>query len=568
VGKPARVARGEEPADLVLTGGTVVNVLAGTLRRADVAISGEHIAGVSATGYGADDCIDCAGRFVAPGLIEGHIHIESSMLAPWVFAQAVAQRGTTTVIADPHEIANVLGLDGVRFMLEASREAACEVLLTAPSCVPATTLDTAGAELGPVEVGEMLAWPEVVALGEMMDFPGVLAGDGTVCAKLQAARGKPIDGHAPGLSGSGLQAYIAAGPDSDHECTRLEEAREKLEAGMWIMIREGTVAQNLRDLLPLAQDPRTAARCLLVSDDLAPTELLREGHLDRILRRAVAEGLDAITAVRLVTLNAATRFRLHDRGALRAGLLADVVVFENLTDFRVAQVLKRGKPVEPGPALPPPVRIPAGTCRVGRLAPGRLDVRACEGPVRVIGIVPGQIVTECRWLNLPSAKGLLQADADQDVAKVAVVERHGRKGGVGVGFVQGLGLRKGALASSMSHDSHNVIVAGMDDAAMAAALETVTSSGGGLVVAPSCREVHGLDLPIAGLMSDRPLRAVAAEHRSLIRVARALGCTAPDPFAALSFLALPVIPALRITDQGLVDADRMVHVSLAGDIDD
>jgi adenine deaminase len=562
------VARGAEPADLVLAGGTVVGVLSGMLRRADVAICEEHIAGISEEGYTGRRILDCTGRFVAPGLIDGHIHIESSLLSPAEFAWAVAAHGTTTVIADPHEIANVCGLEGVRYMAAGAKGAPCEVLLTAPSCVPATHLETSGAELGPQEVAQMLRWPTVVGLGEMMNFPGTIAGDPVVLGKLAAAAGKPIDGHAPGLSGKELQAYVTAGPDSDHECTTLAEAREKLAAGMWILIREGTAAQNLDALLPLAKDPTTASRCLLVSDDLSARELAAEGHLDRILRRAVARGLDPIAALRLVTINPATRFRLSDRGAVRAGLPADLVVFEDLRSFRVHTVLKRGREVRDFPRRRSRPRPPEASCQLPALSEESFRVPATSGPVRVIGVVPGQIVTRDLRLTLPASGGRLQADPRQDVAKLAVIERHGRGGGIGLGFVKGLGLQGGAIGSTVAHDSHNLIIAGMDDRAMLIAAQSVAEEGGGFVAVSPEGQAGIMPLPIAGLMSDRRLEDVVSSHRMALQAAESLGSPHPDPYAILSFLALPVIPELRLTDRGLVDVARFDHVPLTGDASD
>ncbi|MBM3476158.1 MAG: adenine deaminase [Armatimonadetes bacterium] len=562
------VACGAEPADIVLAGGTVVDVLSGALRRADVAVCEGQIAGVSEEGYAGRRVIDCTGRFVAPGLIDGHIHIESSLLSPQEFAWAVAAHGTTTVVADPHEIANVCGLDGVRYMAADARGAPCEVLLTAPSCVPATHLETSGAELGPREVAEMLRWPTVVGLGEMMNFPGVVAGDPTVLGKLASAAGRPIDGHAPDLSGKDLQAYVAAGPDSDHECTTLAEAREKLAAGMWIMVREGTAAQNLAALLPLAQDPTTANRCLLVSDDLAAHELAAEGHMDRILRRAVALGLDPVTALRLVTTNPAARFRLHDRGVLRPGLLADVVVFEDLDSFQVHTVLKRGREVSDLPRRRSRARLPVGSCRLRALTEASFRVPATGGAVRAIGVVPGQIVTRALRLRLPASGGSLQADPQQDVAKLAVIERHGRGGGIGLGFVKGLGLRGGAIGSTVAHDSHNLIIAGMDDRAMLIAAQSVAEEGGGFVAVSPEGQAGIMPLPIAGLMSERRLEDVVSSQRTALEAAKSLGSPHSDPYAILSFLALPVIPELRLTDRGLVDVTRFEHMPLTGDVGD
>ncbi len=555
-------AKGGSPVDLVLRDGTVLDVLSGSLRRANVAVHGDRIAGVGSADYEGERVLDCAGKFVAPGLIDAHIHIESSLVAPWEFGRAAASRGTTSVVADAHEIANVCGRAGVRFMAEAAADCALDVLLVAPSCVPASHLDTSGAELGATEVAEMLAWPEVVGLGEMMNFPGVLAGDREVLAKLEAARGTPIDGHAPGLTGPDLQAYVAAGPDSDHECTTLAEAEERLAAGMWIMIRQGTAAQNLTELLPVALDPRAAGRCMLVSDDLAPNELREHGHIDRLLRLAVRNGLSPVDAVRLATANPACRFGLRDRGAVRAGLLADLVVFEDLEEFAVAHALKRGREVSEYPASAPDVDPPVDTCHIGDVTEEAFRVPAPQGAVRVIGALPGQIVTQALQMELPAKDGRLQADPGRDVAKIAVLERHGRSGGLGVGFVRGLGLRQGAIGSSVSHDSHNVIVAGVDDRSMAAACRAVADGGGGYAAVSGGATVV-LPLPIAGLMSDQPIDAVVRCLDEVIGVAHAMGCKG-DPFAALAFLALPVIPELKITDKGLVDVGRFEHVPLAG----
>ena len=558
-----RQARGAEPVDVLLRGGTVVDVLTGRLRRAEVAIAGQRIAGVCGEVPEARRLIDCTGKFIAPGLIDGHIHLESSLLHPLEFARAAAAHGTTTVIADPHEIANVCGTEGARFMARAAGGGPVDVLLSVPSCVPASPLETSGAELGPREVAEMLAWPEAIGLGEMMDVPGVLAGQPHVLAKLAAAAGKPIDGHAPGLTGRDLQAYVAAGPDSDHECTTLAEAEEKLTAGMWIMIREGTAARNLPDLVPVVLDRAKAGRCLFVSDDLAPSELLVDGHLDRILRLAVAAGVDAIEALRLVTVNPAARFELCDRGAIRPGLLADIVVFDDLATFRVSCVLKRGVDVTELGQAPTEVAPPAAGCRIGALTPETFAVPAPAGEVRVIGVVPGQIVTEALTMALPSSGGRMVADPASDVAKIAVIERHGRGGGMGLGFVKGLGLQRGAVASTVAHDSHNLIVAGADDGSMVAAARAVAEAGGGFVAVMPGGDPHVLPLPIAGLMSDRPIAEVAGAVEVLLDVAATLGCRARNPFATLSFLALPVIPALKITDRGLVDVARFAHVPLA-----
>ncbi|MGQ9730315.1 MAG: adenine deaminase [Candidatus Zipacnadales bacterium] len=563
--RQSAVARGVEPADLVLRGGIVIDVLTGELRRADVAIVGELIAGVSPYAYRGRRILDCTDKFIAPGLIDTHIHIESSLLAPWEFARAVAACGTTTVIADPHEIANVCGLEGVRFMLKAARGQPCEILLTVPSCVPTTPLETSGANLGVEEIARMLRWPQVVGLGEMMNYPGVLRGETKVLAKLKVAAGHPIDGHAPGLAGDDLQAYVGAGPDSDHECVSLEEAREKLRAGMWIMIREGPAARNLCDLLPLVKESAAASRCMFVSDDLAPHELDEHGHLERLLRQATAQGLDPIAALRLVTVNPAARFRLQDRGIVRPGLLADLVIFDNLDDFRVEMTLRHGIPINEYPATKPRGRVPTNTCHLPPLPADVFAVPASAGVVRIIGVVARQIVTKALRLQLPIRNGCLSPDPAREIAKIAVVERHGKNGGIGIGFVHGLRLKRGALASTVAHDSHNLIVVGVDDQLMLIAAQKIAQEGGGLCAVTPEGQAAIVPLPIAGLMSDRPLAEVVSSLRCLLEVTRNLGCGNSNPFEVLSFLALPIIPELRLTDKGLVDVNLFKHVPLVGD---
>lgn len=558
------VARGAEPADLVLRGGRVLNVFTGELQPADVAICGETIAGVGS--YRGRREIALSGAVVLPGFIEGHIHIESTMLAPAQFAAAVAARGTTTVIADPHEIANVAGLEGVRYLLDATVEAPAQVFLMAPSCVPATPLETAGAVLGPEQVEQLLGWPRVLGLAEMMNFPGVLGGEPQVLRKLAAANGRPVDGHAPGLGGPQLQAYVAAGARSEHEATTLEEGREKLAAGMWVMIREGSAARNLAELAPLLCG-EGADRCLLVSDDRNPVDLLELGHLDYSLRRAVQLGVPAHRAVRAVTANAAARFGLHDRGAVAPGLRADLTVVADLTDFVVLHALRGGRLVA---ELAPPADgapLAGGRCRTGELHAERFALTspvtaASQARVRVIEVVPGQILTRAGEAMLPVVDGRLQIPRDSDLALLAVVERHHGSGAVGLGLVRGLGVRGGALASTVAHDAHNLVVAGTSAEAMVRAAQAVVQVGGGQAVATD-REVRALlPLPVAGLMSDRPLAEVAAGVRALHRAARELGTGLDDPFMTLSFLALPVIPALRLTDRGLVDVERFAVVPL------
>lgn len=556
-----RVARGDEPADLTLRGGRVLNVYTGELVRADVAICGSWIAGVGAYGDG-HTTIHLAGAVVLPGFIDGHFHIESTMLSPLSLGRAVALHGTTTIVADPHEIANVAGVAGVRYMLEAARGGPVEILLTAPSCVPATHLETSGARLGPDEVEEILRWPGVVGLGEMMNFPGVVGADGGVLRKLAA--GQLIDGHAPGLSGAQLTAYAAAGPRSEHEATTLAEAQEKLSLGMYIMIREGSTAHNLADLAPLLSG-EGARRCLLVSDDRNPVDLLEHGHVDATLRRAVAAGVPIHRAVQAVTLNAAEYFRLHDRGAVAPGLRADIAVVEDLERFEVRLTLKSGRLW--GEIAEATTEAPAAVCRSVHVADINADNLAVAAPtgakkvrVRVIEVIPGQLLTGAGEAELAVVDGCVAAAPSRDILGLAVIERHHASGRIGLGFVRGLGLRRGAIASTVAHDSHNLVVAGATPQAMLTAARAVIDMGGGQAVAVEDQVLAVLPLPIAGLMSDRPVEEVAAGVRRLQSAARGLGCTLPDPAMALSFLALPVIPRLKLTDRGLVDVEAFDFV--------
>mgnify|MGYP005845017783 CR=1 FL=1 len=559
-----RVARGEAEADLVLKNARVVNVFSGDVHVADVAIARSLIAGVGE--YRAHNEIDLGGRYLAPGFIDGHVHIESSMVSVPEFGRAVVPHGTTTVVADPHEIANVLGLDGVRYILETSKYNPLSVFVMAPSCVPATSLETAGSRLTAEDLVPLLLDKWVIGLGEMMNYPGVLFSDPEVLAKLEAAGAKPIDGHAPDLAGKDLNAYVAAGVGSDHECTTAEEAREKLRAGMYIMIREGSTARNLRDLLPIVTR-ENARRCLFVTDDRHPSDLLGEGHIDSLVRQAIFQGLDPILAIQMATLNPAEYFRLGDKGAIGPGRRADLVVLADLRDLRVEMVFRGGQLVaQEGEMLPGIIRPATAPLRsTMNAAPLRGDsfrVRAGGSRLRVIGVRPGQIVTEKLMLPPRVIDGQAVADVERDVLKLAVVERHLGSGRVGLAFAHGFGLQRGALASSVAHDSHNVIVVGTNDADMAAAVEEVCRLHGGLAAVVDGKPVATVPLPIAGLMSDQPLCTVAGQLQALLDVARALGCRLHDPFMSLSFLALPVIPALKLTDRGLVDVTQFRFVPL------
>jgi len=558
-------ARGDAPADLLLRNCRLVNVFSGEVVRCDLAVKGGLVLGWG--DYRARQEIDLKDLFVAPAFIDGHMHVESSMVQVSELARALVPRGTAAIVTDYHEIANVLGVEGIEYMIAAGEGLPLRVWVMLPSCVPATPMETAGAELGPGDLEPLLARPQVMGLGEMMNFPGVVNAFPDVLAKLELAGDRPVDGHAPGLEGLALNAYSGAGVSSDHECVRLEEAAEKLARGMFVMIREGSTARNLEALLPLAKST-SGRRCLLVTDDRHPADLLEGGHLDAVMRKAVSLGLDPVTALRMATLNPAERFGLPRRGALAPGYHADLVVLEDLESFRALRVMKGGEWVaENGELLerempaPPPLR---STVRIAwEKIPG-IEVKAEGGSMRVIGLVPDQIITRDLRMEPRVEGGLAVADTSRDLLKICVFERHRGTGNVGVGFVQGFGLREGALASTVAHDSHNVVAVGAADEDILAAARALESLGGGQVVVKRGMVVAELPLPIAGLMSDRPLQEVATEVRGVNQAARVLGCGVAEPFMALSFLALPVIPDLKMTDRGLFDVNAFSHVNLFG----
>ena len=556
------VAKGEVPADLVLRNARLVNVLSGEIHPADILVDSGLVIGLH--GGLARASLDLGGRHVVPGLIDSHIHIESTLLCPREFARAAAPRGTAAVVCDPHEIANVLGGAGIEYMLAASEGSPLTFYFMMPSCVPATHLETSGAALTAEDVRRFLdAYPErILGLAEMMNFPGVLFRDPEVLAKLLAAGERPIDGHAPLLSGRDLDAYVLAGPGSDHECTNPGEALEKLRLGMHLMFREGSSENNLDDLLP-ALNECNAANVSLATDDLLATDIRDRGHMDHKLRHVMAAGVPPVRAVQMASINTARYFGLRGRGAVAPGYRADLVVLEDLETFQVAEVLLAGRrlrdlqlPHGAGAKLPGTMRLPELTPEMFRLPEGK-------GQVRVIGVIPGQILTEKRVLAPTLDKGRPVADAERDLAKLAVIERHRGTGNVGLGLVQGLGLTAGALASSVGHDSHNLIVAGQDDADMVLAAKEAARLGGGFVAALHGRVRASLPLPLAGLMSDAPFEQAAAQLEELLAsLSPAMGTFHGNPFALLSFLALPVIPALKLTDRGLVDVESFSFTEL------
>lgn len=560
-----RTARGDNPADLLLCNARLINVYLGTVEQTDIAVADGHIVGFGACP--AHDRIDLRGSFVAPGFIDSHVHIESTLVAPSEFARAVLPHGTTAVVADPHEIANVLGTAGIDYMLQASQDLPLQVFLSAPSCVPATSMETAGAVLDAGELAPYLNHPRVRALAEMMNFPGVIYEDDGVLAKIASARaaGKRLDGHAPGLSGRRLHAYLVPGIASDHECTTLAEAREKLAAGMRIMVRQGSGARNLDDLLPLV-NPRTARRMMWCTDDRNLHDLLAEGHIDSLVSRAIGKGLDPITAIQMATLNPAEYFGLDHLGAVAPGKRADLVVFDDLNEPRIRQVYAAGRLVaEEGRLVSEaiPVTAPAAPAAL-RVPLEKLDFRvpARGRTMRVIEVVPDQIVTRAATLPARIVDGLAEPDTSRDLLKIVVVERHRHTGRTGIGFVRGFGLITGALASSVAHDSHNIVAVGASDQDLLLAVESVVTMGGGLAAVADGRTEARLPLPIAGLMSDRPVSEVRRRLDELLSAAHRMGSTLPDPFMTLSFMALPVIPQLKLTDHGLVDVTGFNLVSL------
>jgi len=558
------VAGGREKAQLVIKNARVVNVFSGEIYRSDVAVDQGRIAGLGT--YRGRQTLDLKGKILCPGFIDGHVHIESSMVGVPEFARTVVPRGTTTVIIDPHEIANVLGSDGILFMLKSSKYNPLNVYMMLPSCVPSTDLETAGSELKALDLFPFLSDKWVLGLGEVMNYPAVLKADSDVMDKIKIVAGKRIDGHAPGVSGKDLAAYTVTGIQSDHESTTVEEAREKLRMGMWVMLREGSTTKNLRDLLPLVNS-KNAGRMFFVTDDRSPRDLLAEGHIDHMIRLAISTGLDPALVIRMATLNAAQYFQLDRIGAVAPGYAADLVVLDDFKKCRVSMVFKSGELVaENGqPTYEPPtqkkisIRSSMNTHWLEEKdfqLPGR-DARA-----NVIGLIPGQITTKRLRLKPRRKNGQVVPDPRRDILKLAVIERHEASGNVGLGLVRGFGLKRGAIASSVAHDAHNLIVVGTSDRDMMEAAIQVIRMRGGLAVVADGQVQESLPLPIAGLMSEESISQVKEQQDRLHRAVSDLGCRLEDAFSALSFLSLPVVPSLKLTDKGLVDTEKFQLIGL------
>jgi adenine deaminase len=552
------VARGDELADVVVQGGQVFSVFTREWLETDVAVCDGFIAGLG--DYAGREVVHAEGKYVVPGFIDAHMHLESSKLLVDEFARLVLPLGTTAVVADPHEIANVLGTDGVHWLADLCADLPLDVYFMASSCVPASQFESPRRALLPGDLEGLLRRRRVIGLAEMMNFPGVISGDPAELAKLALEHASHVDGHAPGVLGKELQAYAAAGIRSDHEVSTLEEGRERLRAGMWVLIREASAARNLEALLPLVEEfgPGRLAFC---TDDREPEHIAEEGHVNSIVRGAVVRGVAVEDALVMASLNPATWHGLKQLGAVAPGYQADLLLLGDLETFNPEVVLKRGAPVEeiPRPEVPEWVKH---TVRIEPVAVNDFRIEWEGGQARVIGLVEGQIVTEALVEEPRVENGEAVADPQRDLAKIAVIERHLGTGRMGLGFVRGFGLKRGAMASTIAHDAHNIVVVGVDDGDMARAVQRLAELGGGIVVIADRGVQAELPLPIAGLLSDAPLAEVVAGSRQCVEAAESLGCSIPSPFQTMSFLALSVIPKLKITDRGLIDVDRFGVVSL------
>jgi adenine deaminase len=548
-------ALGRTRADLAIRNARILKVT-GELAASDIAICGDRIVGTYDE-YGGEEEIDAAGRIVVPGFIDSHVHCESTLVTPGEFDRCVLPRGTTTAICDPHEICNVLGLEGLRYFLDSALGTAMDLRVQLSSCVPSSPLETSGARLTAADLVPFREHPQVIGLAEFMNVPGVLAKDPECLDKLAAFQDGHIDGHAPLVGGKALNAYLACGIRNCHETTNLAEGREKLAKGMQVLIREGSVSKDLAALAPLI-NPFVSPFLGLCTDDRNPLDIAEEGHMDYLVRRAIALGAPPASVYRAASWSAARGFGLRDRGLVAAGYLADLLLLDDLESCSVSMVLRRGRPVGPeifsARTLPAPVG--RGSVRLAPVLASIFETPAGGPGTPVIGIVPGKILTDRLQADLPYRGGMRHADPERDLLKVCVVERHGRNGNVGRGFVKGFGLSGGALASSVGHDSHNICVVGATDAEMALAVNRLIAMDGGFVAVRGQAILAELPLPLAGLMSLEPFEVVDGHLRRLRDAVQAMGCHLPEPFLQLAFLALPVIPHLKITDMGLVDVDR------------
>lgn len=563
--KIIRVAKGEKKADLVIKNAKIVNVLSEEIHEGDVAIVGGIIAGVGEN-YEGESILDAKGAFLSPAFIDGHVHIESSMLLPKEFAKAVVPSGTTTVVTDPHEIANVLGLHGISFMYEATKELPLSVYTMLPSCVPATPYETSGFDLTPYDLSILIDSPWILGLAEMMNVPGVLNMDKEVMAKIKMAqeKNKRIDGHAPYLSDKNLCAYIASGVTSDHECTTAEEAIERIRKGMYLMIREGSAAKDLEALTPVLLSSNTR-KCIFVTDDRHPEDL--SSHINGMVKSVVKSGLAPIKAIQMASLNTAEYFKIPSLGAIAPGYRADLVLFNDLENFEPKIVLKDGEIVakegkltfETETLQTPSIR---GSVNVKWIEPDDFKISAKNNKAKVIQIIKNSLITKSEIYDIKSENDLAQSDIDNDILKIVVIERHRASGNIAKGFVKGFGLKSGAIASTVAHDSHNMIIIGTNDNDMLAAAVELVKSQGGKVVVNNGKVVSKLALPIAGIMSEESLEVVLEKSNSLNAAAQSIGCTLPNPFMTMAFLSLSVIPELKITDKGVFDYAKSEFIDI------
>ncbi len=547
---------GDAPADVVLKGGQVYDLVTGALRPSDVAICGARIVGVDAAYAGTHE-IDVSGKVLVPGFIDAHLHVESSLVTPQEFERCVLPHGVTTAICDPHEIANVLGDAGIQYFLSSSLNMIMDLKVMLPSCVPATHLETSGARLEAGDLKRLAEHRQVLGLAEFMNFPGVLARDAYVLDKLATFQNRHIDGHAPLLTGKRLNGYLSAGISTDHETTTAAEALEKLAKGMVILVREGSVSKDLAALAPIISDV-TAPFMAFCTDDRNPLDIAEEGHIDHLIRTAIKSGAPVLAAYRMASISAARAFGLTDRGLIAPGYRADIAVLDDLADCRVAKVMSAGRMVDEALMASRRIIAPVGrnSIKAARITAADLVARGQGPSTAVIGVMQGKIITEHLTMSLPFTEGVRSADLAQDALKVAVVARHGINRNIGVGFVHGFGLAAGAIASSVGHDSHNICVVGANDDDMAIAANRLGEIEGGFAVVRDGKVLAEMALPVAGLMSLLPFETVHGALLALRSAARGLGCTLAEPFLQVAFLPLPVIPHLKITDMGVVDVDR------------
>lgn len=562
------IASGREKAELVLKNAKIINVFSHEIIDSDIAIDDGKIIGIGE--YSGDEEIDLKGKYVSPGFIDGHVHMESSMVSPAEFARAVVPRGTTTIITDPHEIANVRGIEGIKYMMDASEDLPLDVYFMIPSCVPATSFENSGAVLKAGDISKLIDHERVLGLGELMDYPGVIFKDGDVIDKVELAHKyvKIIDGHAPEISGKELNAYVAAGVLTEHECSTADEMLDRLRLGMYILIRQGSAARNLEELIK-GLTRENMRRCLFCTDDKHPQDILSDGHIDNNVRLAIKKGIDPVSAVQMATINAAECYGLKNKGAIAPGYDADLIVIDNLEELNVLKVFKKGELV--GEHKKPLFDVTSTdttnvthTVNISDIEEKDLKIKTKSEMVNVIKLQPHSLVTEKVTRKIKESNGEFEFDKNVDILKLAVIERHKRTGNIGLGLVEGFELKGGAIASTVAHDSHNIIVIGDNDKDMLAAVAEVTRVGGGITICSNGDVIETLQLKIAGLMSEDSMESVNEKLKMMLKVAHeTLGVSKNlDPFMTLSFLALPVIPEIKLTDMGLFDVTKFEFISI------